>query len=822
MNNNNLKKYGKFNTDGTEFVITTPNTPRPWINYLTNEEYCAIISQCAGGYSFYKDCRTDRILRWAPENWHFDRPGRYIYIRDRKSKKYWSATYQPIRSQPQFYQCIHGLGYTIIESINNNIKTKVSYFVPTEETCEIWLVEITNLSKVKTELQLFPYVELLIGDYHMELRYRNIMTLYNRVFYSPEMQLILGKKTAFWGDMNIQPFPYLIFFASSLPVDGYCTKKDIFLGKYNTEEQPEVVIKGKMNNFAFCSGEDCIASLYHEITLKPKETKEFVIILGQTENKNKKVAQIVEKYRNISNAKLELEKTKSLWRKRILDNIIIETPDENFNRIINIWVKYQLYICNYWSRSPSYYHEGSGGRGYRDSCQDAEGICSINNEHTKKKILSLAKLIRKDGTCAPGWSDTRGPATYRPNKDHPVWLVYTVSSYIKETGDIEILNVKLPYLKDRWINGWEINPKWNKGSIYVSEGTLFDHLWKNLEFTYNDIDESGLPRIGHADWNDAIDAAGIKHKGGSVMLAEQLVRSMKILAELADIINKKKEANELRKRAKIMSDRINQYYWDGDWYQRGITDDGYIYGSKKNKEGKIFLNAQSWAILAGIPLEERIKRIIRSVNKYLNGEHGYALFYPAYTKWDPRLGRISMFSEGTKENAAIFCHACAFWIAALISVGKGTEAYESMKKIFPNLQNDYDLYKTEPYVFAEYLVGPEHPYLYGEGAFTWITGTAGWIFQIATELMLGAKRDYNGLLIDPCIPKYWKKVKIKRPFRGDIYDITIENPAGVEKGIEEIYLDGKKIQSNLIKPIGDGKIHYIQVILGRRKKTSTS
>ncbi|MEE8359977.1 MAG: hypothetical protein V3S04_03520 [Candidatus Omnitrophota bacterium] len=806
-------KYGNFSEDGLEFVIKDPNTPRPWINYLTNDSYCAIISHQAGGYSFYKDCRTDRMTRWLPENWHFDRPGRYIYMRDKKTKKCWSASYQPMRKKFQFFEARHGLGYTEIETEYFGIRTKMTWFVPRNESCEVCIVEIANNTNRQRDLQLFPYAEWLMGDYHQELRYRNIMNLYNRVWFDKSHKAIFAKKTAAWGSFNIKLFDSTLFFGSSLPVKGYITRKSAFMGRYNNEQNPDAVTSGNFKTSPCCSGEDGIAALKHELTLLPKAKKVFTIIMGQAQSVQG-LSGMLSKYRKPKEARKELEKVKALWRHRIIHNIWIETPDKDFDLIMNIWVKYQLYICNLWSRSPSYYHEGAGGRGYRDSCQDAEGIMSINTDHAKEKIMKIASLIRRDGTSAPGWSDTAGTAGHTPNKDHQIWLTITVAAYVKETGDTEILNEYIPYLKDKWIRGWEIDPGFKGGARADGEGTLFEHLEKNLNFCFNDVGPKGLPLIGHADWNDAIDAAGIKEKGESVWLAMALVRSLKILSELALLMGKDGEAKGFVDKARTMEHRINKLCWDGDWYARGFTDDGTVYGSSKNKEGKIYINAQSWAILSGVATPERQKKILKSVDKYLDGKHGLALFYPAYSKFDGKLGRISMFSEGTKENAAVFCHAATFQVAAECMAGRGDKAYSSIKKIMPNAQKDYDLYKTEPYVYAEYLVGPEHPYLYGEGAFTWITGTSGWNFMVATEYILGARREYEGLRIDPCIPSKWKRCKIVRPFRGSIYEIEIKNPEGVQRGVKELYIDGELQDDTLIKPGDKNKIYKVEVVMG--------
>ncbi len=805
-------KYGHFSKDGLEYIITTPNTPRPWINYLTNERYCAIVSQTAGGYSFFRDCRANRITRWLPENWHFDRPGRYIFLKDAHSQNYWSATYQPIRKGLAF-ECRHGLGYTVIRTRYQAIEAEITYFVPRNDNCELWLAKITNKSGRVRNLEALPYIEWLLGDYHLELRYRNIMNLYNRVWYDKKNKVILAKKTAAWGDLNIKPFTDLAFFASSLPVKGYATRKDAFLGKFNTEEKPEGLKDSRFKNIDFCSGEDGIACLRHGLSIPAGKSREFVVIMGQT-GSAADARRLVRKYRKIADVKKELQAVKALWRRRILDNISIQTPDKDFDLIMNIWVKYQLYICNFWSRSPSFYHEGSGGRGYRDSCQDAEAIASINPAHTGKRIKILASLIRKDGTSAPGFSEAQRPQGHRPNKDHPVWLTFTVSAYIKETGDKKILLKKLPYLKDCWLGGWKINLNFKGPSRFEGQGTLFEHLEKNLNFTFHDVGKRGLPLIGHADWNDAIDAAGIKLKGESIWLAQALVRALKQLSELAGVIGKKKKAEQLAGKAEVMARRINKYCWDGTWYKRGFTDDGTVYGSKRNREGKIYLNSQSWAVLSGVAAGARLKKVLDSVNRYLDGPHGLALFYPAYSEFNPRLGRISMFAEGTKENAAVFCHAATFMAAAFCLAGKGEQAYRAMKKIMPNAQPDYDVYKTEPYAYAEYLVGPGHPYLYGEGAFTWVTGTAGWNFMGASEYLLGIRREFRGLRIDPCIPKHWQGFKVRRPFRGCVYEITVRNPRRVSRGIKKISVDRKPLKGNLIPAFSDGKVHRIEAIMG--------
>ena len=816
-------KYGKFNADATEFIVTRPEPPRPWINYLTNDLYCAVISQSAGGYSFYQDCRTNRILRWAPENLYKDRPGRYLFIKEgtrskgpgrRQHPRVWSATYQPLRVKPDAFQARHGLGYTTIRSVNAGLASEITYFVPTSEPCEIWLVTLANQTTRTRTLEVFPYVEWLLGDYHEEVRYRNIMHLYNRVWLDRPLQAIFAKKTAMWEHQNIQPFQGVAFFASSLPLRGYVTRKEAFVGRCTDETHPAMLFETPFRTVPLCSGEDGLGVLRHALTLQPGQTVTFTVVMGQAPTRDQ-VRSMIEKYRQIEEAQAELARVQSLWRTCILGHVTVETPDQEFNQIINVWVKYQLYICNLWSRSPSFYHEGSGGRGYRDSCQDSEGLLALNSEHAHQKMLKVAALIRRDGTCAPGWSDVKGPAGHRPNKDHPLWLTYTVASYIKETGDRDILNTSVPYLKDRWIRGWDVDPQWQGGAVQDGEGTLFEHLEANLHFTFHDVGPHGLPLIGHADWNDALDAVGQQGRGESVWIAMGLVRSLKTLAELADLLGETAKAQEWRRRASIMTQRINEVAWDGQWYLAGFTDDGTPFGSAKEAEGKMYLNTQSWAILAGVPDEHRQELLLKAVDAYLDREHGYALFCPAYSHFNPKLGRISMFSEGTKENAAIFCHAATFMIVADCIAGRGRQAYHAMRKLMPNAQREAQRYRAEPYVYAEYLIGPEHPYRSGEGAFTWLTGTASWTFMAAIEWLLGVRREYDGLRIDPCLPPQWRRCRVVRDFRGTVYDVTILNPQRVQRGVANITVDGQPFEGTLIPPYGDRRVHQVVVTMGQ-------
>lgn len=808
-------KYGDFTEDGLEVVIREPRLPAPWVNFLTNERYCAVISHTGGGYSFYRDPKTDRILYWVGRDLWRDRPGRYVFVRDMESGEFFSITWQPLMRKLDRFEARVGLGYQKISSEFMGIEGSITYFVTRDDPCEIWMVTLKNKSGRRRKLRIFSYLEWMLGD-NVEMNFHNIAILYNRAWFDGAANAIFARKTLLFGQavyeqLPVYDNPLVAFIGTSEKVSGWDCHKHAFLGLYNDENFPESVMKGSCNQ-SICEGNEAIGVLQIDIVLPTNGERTVVFVVGETEGEGK-ARELVRKYSDLGRASAEFEKVRKLWMEKT-ERVKIDTPDRDFNILFNRWIKYQLYICNYWSRSPSYYHEGQGGRGYRDSCQDAQALLPIDVEHSRKKLLKIASLIRRDGTCAPGWSDTYGPFPQKPYKDHPTWFAPAVAAYVKETGDVKFLNELAPWLKDGWRDGgsWR-DPNWHKGAIEDGKGTILEHILAQLNYTFNDTGEHGLPRIGEADWNDALDMVGRKGRGESVWLGMALVRSLKIAAELAEVVNKEELAAELKKKADLMARRINKVGWDGKWYLRGFTDDGEPFGSSKNREGKIYLNPQSWSILSGVVTEERLPKVLRSMDTMLEGKYGLALLYPAYTKTDVRIGRITAFARGTKENAAVFCHANLFAIAADCMVGRGDVAYRRLCKILPSKQ-DQERYKAEPYVFAEYLIGHEHPYEAGRGAYTWVTGSAGWSLMVVTEHMLGVKPDYKGLRIDPCMPSIWRKCRIVRPFRGATYDITIENPEGLQRGVEEIIVDGKKIDGNLIKPFSDGKVHMVKVLMG--------
>lgn len=782
--------YGYFNEE-QEFVITRPDTPKPWINYLSNAKYHALVSQTGGGYSYYRDSKVHRILHW--EDHRSDRPGRYLFIKDQKSQKSWTPNWQPFCTNFKAWQAVHGFGYTSIHSMEQGIETQIRYFVPPDDPCEIWIVKMKNKTLNARELTLFPFVQWLLGDFYLEADHKNIMLLYNEGYFDPRLQAIVAYKHR----SSSRKYESYGFFAASEKPTGYELSYENFVGRYGSITDPELPRSGKCSNQPI-RGESMVGVFEIPVSLKADEEKSFVFVLGFTENK-KEIAQIIQ--RNIKSELAEqlLIQTQQAWRKK-LETLQVSTPDPHFDRITNFWGKYQLLQITRW-RSASFYAPGEGGRGYRDTAQDVEGVCSLDPALAKEWLMKLLHYQYQSGHAVAGFSEIDGPWEIGSNtgilgkSDVAVWIPFVVSTFMKETGDISFLSQKIPFLDG-------------------DTASVFDHCVRAMDHFWKQRGARGLPLFWKADWNDALDQCGIKGKGESVWLAEAYARSLLQTEELAHLIGDKRTAETMRTRYEEMKREINAKGWDGDWYLSIFTDDGRAIGSHRSHEGKIYLNTQSWAILSGIAPELRAARCLKSVEKYLETSIGPALFAPAYQSYDPGLGRISAFAPGTKENAAVFSHAAAFLIVAYAMRKQGRKAYELFSKIAPyNPEKTVERYQTEPYVYAEYCYGPSNP-KFGLGAFNWNTGTAAWMFMAATQWMIGVQPEFDGLKIDPVVPAHWKEFSIVRPFRGAIYKIHFKNPKGVESGVKQIFVNGEKISGNIVPVLPAGKEHVVEVEMG--------
>ncbi|MEI7639895.1 MAG: hypothetical protein WCJ46_00080 [bacterium] len=782
-------KYGQFTEDGKEYVITNPKTPRAWFNYLFNEKYHAICSATGGGFSYYMDPKTYRILKW--DHLHTDRPGRYIYMLDMENKKMWSATWQPMREKLDKWEARHGLGYTTVKSEQDGIGTEVTYFVPKNIACEMWLVKVKNNSNRPREIKAFPFAHFLDGDPSMEAVLPQIYPMYLRADLDKKEGTIFIRRVLVPGREK----EIVSFYTTTGKIDGYDTVKEKFFEPMGYPFEPKPAKTGKCSNSA-SAGEDTIGVFEHGWTLAPGEEKEFAISLGIVIDE--KFRKQIQDFKSLAFVKKELAFTKKYWNDKI-EEFVVETPDKAFDTMINIWGKYQLIGITNW-RGTSPYHGAEGGLGYRDTAQDIEGLLPLDMNLSLARMQLILEYQYDYGHTVSGFSLTEGPWSNEGvtgKADVPVWLPYTIIAYLKETGDMKFLNKKVKYL--------------NKG-----EGTVYEHVLKAVNYLYGETGSHGLPLIKRADWNDAYDCLGKGGKGESVWLAEALCRALRMVAELADYIGDAKTAKDMRKKFEIMKARINKHGFDSGYYIAAFNDAGYKIGCKKNPEGVEPLNSQTWAILGGIiPNEVRKKSVLKIIDG-LDTAYGPVLFKKGYTKFNGEIGRVTSFAPGTKENAAVFSHACAFKVVADCEIKRTEEAYDTFSKLLPMSPvklNDPDKYKGEPYVYSEYVVGPDHPSNFGEGTFTWNTGTSPWMFMGGTAWILGVRPAFDGILIDPCMPKAWNKASMKRPFRGKTLYVNIKRQG---KGtVPQISVDGKAIEGKVVtmKMMGTKKDIKIDVVL---------
>ncbi len=536
--------------------------------------------------------------------------------------------------------------------------------------------------------------------------------------------------------------------------------------------------------------------------MNPNETKEIVFILGVVKEKSQ-ATKLIQNYKNSEKVSIEFLKLKEVWDK-YLQNFIANTPDQDFNSIINIWNPYQCKTTFDWARYVSFYETGIGrGLGFRDSNQDTLAVCHTLPNKVHDRLIELAKTQFESGKVYHIYFPLIGRGDY-PNYINPImkffgddhlWMIFAVSNYLKETGDMSILKEKIKFVEG-------------------SEESLYEHLKRVIKFTHDNTGQHGFPLIGTADWNDTLQLHGPNKQGESVMVAMQYHKALLELGEIAEKFNSKNDFTTFINLADKMKENINKNAWDGEWYVRAFDDDGEVIGSQNNEEGKIFLNTQSWAVFSKVASEDQGLKCMDSVRKFLNTDYGIKLFFPAYKRFYPKLGGISTFPPGLKENASIFCHTNPWAEIAECILGRGDIAFEYYKKIAPSTKNEIaEIHKTEPYIYSQMITGNDHP-KFGAAKNSWLTGTASWTMKAATDWILGIRPDFEGLIIDPSIPKNWNKYRVVRNFRNAVYCIIVINPQHLSKGIKKIKIDNIEQESNLLPVYNDGKTHKIEVQMG--------
>ena len=803
-------KFGHFDDQNREYVITQPDTPLPWINYLGCQEYFGIISNTAGGYSFYRDARLRRLTRYRYNNAPWDCGGRYIYLRDEASGRFWSPSWQPTRHAAEDYSCRHGMGYTTIGSKFAGIEAHTRYFVPLDENLEIWQLTVTNRRSTPARISVFASVEFCLWDAQDDA------TNFQRNFNIGEVEVVDGviyHKTEYRERRD-----HFAFFACSEPTSGFDTARDAFLGPYRGWDNPAAVAAGHLTN-SIAHGWAPIGAHQVALDLAAGESRQVVFILGYQENPkdkkfdppdsqtiNKELAKpVIARYLGKREANAAFARLRAHWDK-LLGIFQVDTPDVHTNRMVNIWNAYQCMATFNMSRSASSFESGIGrGLGFRDSNQDLLGFVHMVPARARERILDLASTQLDTGGAYHQYQ----PLTKRGNNDigsgfndDPHWLILGVAAYLKETGDWSILDEKAPYD--------------NKPG---TEQPLYEHLRRSFRYTLERLGQHGLPLIGRADWNDCLNLNCFSDTPGnsfqtttnrdgkvaeSVFIAGLFVHASHELAAIASRHGRPDDASCFLTEADKMEQSVKQHGWDGEWFLRAYDSFGEKVGSKEREEGKIFIESNGFCVLAGIGLDDgRAAKALASVREHLSTKHGLVVHQPAYTRYYLHLGEISSYPPGYKENAGVFCHVNPWVMIAETRLGHGDEAYDYYLRINPSAREEIsEVHRCEPYVYAQMIAGKDAP-TFGEAKNSWLTGTAAWNYYAITQWILGVRPTYDGLEVAPVIPASWPGFAATRIFRGVTYKIAVERKGA--GNTVALNVDGTPIEGIIVHPPKDGR-----------------
>ena len=780
-------RYGHFDDKNREYVITRPDTPRSWTNYLGDSEFGSVITNNAGGYSFYKSAAQGRFMRARLNGVPMDQPGRFVYLRDNETKDFWSSSWQPVGKPLDKYKstCRFGTAYTIMDSDYEKIHTETTYFVPLGKLYEVWKVKVTNNDTKPRKLSLFTFVEYA-GNWNA------IDDLVNLQYtqYTLKMDVVdgiidHGTNVLMPADLdnfqNKDQGRHTFMAVAGIETTGFDTDRDSFIGPYRSYANPIVVENGKCNN-SLAAGDNGCGTHQIDINLNPGETVEFSVIVGIGEaGKEGKTAQ--KKYSDINIVDSELEKIKTFWHDKI-DGMTVNTPDKEFNSMMNTWNPYNNLITFSLSRIASLVYNGErDGLGYRDTVQDFMGIMhNIPDEVEERMELMLTGQCSTGGAMPvvkpfahnPGHEKLPNEDEYR--SDDCLWLFPAIQLFVKETGKADFFKRVVPYADS-------------------GEDTVIAHLRRAIQFSLDHSGNNGFSCGLHADWNDCLQ---LGHDGESMFVAFQLRMAFDIYIEICTMENLPNEVNWAKQHLIDLDKKLEKIAWDGEWYLRAIRADGFKFGSSENEEGKIFLNSQSWAILSGHASDERARIAMESVNKYLATDYGLQVCDPAFEKTDFKVIKAILMNKGMKENGGIFNHTQGWAIMAEAMLGNGNRAFDYYRRFMPaSYNNKAEVREVEPYVHCQSTHSRYSP-RFGNGRVSWLSGTATWANYSAAHYVLGIRPDYNGLLIDPCVPDTWKDFSVTRNFRGKDLNIKFENPNGKQKGVDSIVVNGKSIEGNTI------------------------
>jgi N,N'-diacetylchitobiose phosphorylase len=797
-------RYGYFDNENREYVIDRVDVPVSWTNYLGVKDLCAIVSQNAGGYSFYRNAEHQRITRFRANGVPLDRPGHYIYLRDDDTGEYWSVSWQPVgKSLEQAkYECRHGLSYSKFSCDYQDIHAEQTLFIPLDDDVELWDLKIRNKGAKPRRLSVFGYVEF--SFHHIEIDNQNL-----------QMSLYASGADCLDGviqyDFFYEPSTFHYFTGSFNP-DSYDTMRDSFLGSYRTETNPLAVEQGKCNGSAELGGNHC-GALQKRLTLGPGEESRVVFMLGV--GPRGKGQEIRSKYSLLTNVDREFAALKNYWQKK-LSVFQCKTPHQGLDTMVNIWTLYQAETCVVWSRFASFVEVGGRtGLGFRDTSQDVMSVVHTNPRKCRQRIVELLKAQVSQGyglhLFDPDWFDPekqKAPAfksptiAHAPNvksmihgiehacSDDALWIVVTACEYVKEAGDLALFDQVLAFAD-------------------AGEATVYEHLKRSLDFSAEQVGQTGICKGLRADWNDCLNLGG----GESAMVSFMHYWALCAFVEAARHLGRLKDVEKYSALADRVRAACEKELWDGEWYLRGLTANGLKVGSHECEEGKVFLESNAWAVVSGAASAERAISCMNAVDKYLFSAYGIHLAWPAFSRPNDDIGFIGRVYKGVKENAAIFSHPNPWAIIAECKLGRGEQAMKFYDSMLPYNQNDLiEIREAEPYSYCQFVMGKDHT-AYGRARHPWLTGSGGWNYTAVTRWILGVRLSFDGLIVDPCIPAGWKEFNVIRQWRGATFEITVKNPDGVQNGVVSTTLNGAAVEGP-IKAQPTGSVNRVVVVMG--------
>jgi len=806
--NDPLKKtaYGYVDTENNEYVITDLRTPRPWFNYMWNERYGGLVSHTGGGFSFLDSPRDNRLTRMRYNSLPWDRPGRTLMLRDQSDGEYWSLSWAPTMDRKYDHlEARHGLGYTRISTLYKGVRSDLTYFVPMDLPGEIWRVHLENKGSQTVNLDLFAFAEVLMGNALNDQINQPNDKHFTDVHFNPKDE-VLEASRRYWvlnrGVSVAQPnlsWPFEINFFCTQAVSAFDGSLDKFIGRWRSESNPITIEKGQLGNSEITAG-DAVMALQTGISLEPGQSIDLAFIMAIKQTEDSPVEFVapdeweLSQWNDIKHIDAAFDQLRRSWEDR-LSGFAAETPDPVFNQMTTVWNPYQSAVTFDMARNAGYYHGGLlFGTGMRDQFQDILGVLLQNPDRVRARLLNALQFQFADGSTLHNYFKYTGTGERTHHSDTPLWIPFGIIEYLKETGDVSLLDVSVNFHDS-------------------GNASVLEHLILALRYALSKLGTNGLPLMMNGDWNDTLDKVGPEGRGETVWGAAFLGYVLDEAVSLFKYLEQPELSQEFQTAYTLMKQQVNAHCWDGDWFLRAFRDDGRPLGTHTESQGQIFLNAQSWAVISGFADENRGQAAMAACLEHLRTPYGMQICWPAYREVDASVGLISRCVPGKKENASVFNHASAWFVMAALKAGLIEDAVHIYSDMLPlNSSENADQYELEPYAFAEYVTSPEHE-TSGQASHSWLTGSAVWMLKVGRDHILGIQANYSGLRIDPKIPSSWDGYAVTRKFRDRVFNIKVENPQHLNQGVTEIRVNHVPIDGLVIDPEKYAKHKEIDVLV---------